>query len=60
MDSPHKGPVTRKMFPFDDVITYAQTCDRISFNSFACRGDDMEISTRFAFVVLCCGLLVNL
>ena len=20
MDSPHKGPVTRKMFPFDDVI----------------------------------------
>ena len=21
VDSPHKGPVTRKMFPFDDVIT---------------------------------------
>ena len=21
MNSPHKGPVTRKMFPFDDVIT---------------------------------------
>ena len=20
MNSPHKGPVTRKMFPFDDVI----------------------------------------
>ena len=20
VDSPHKGPVTRKMFPFDDVI----------------------------------------
>ena len=22
VDSPHKGPVTRKMFPFDDVIMY--------------------------------------
>ena len=22
MNSPHKGPVTRKMFPFDDVIMY--------------------------------------
>ena len=21
MNSPHKGPVTQKMFPFDDVIT---------------------------------------
>ena len=21
-DSPHKGPITRKMFPFDDVIMY--------------------------------------
>ena len=37
--SPHKGPVTRKMFPFDDVIMinsidknvcmYVFTCDRI-------------------------------
>ena len=24
VDSPHKGPVTRKMFPFDDVIMYVQ------------------------------------
>ena len=23
VNSPHKGPVTRKMFPFDDVIKYA-------------------------------------
>ena len=22
VNSPHKGPVTRKMFPFDDVIMY--------------------------------------
>ena len=24
VNSPHKGPVTRKMFPFDDVIMWAQ------------------------------------
>ena len=24
LDSPHKGPVTRKMFPFDDVIMFPQ------------------------------------
>ena len=24
VNSPHKGPVTRKMFPFDDVIMYGQ------------------------------------
>ena len=25
VDSPHKGPVTRKMFPFDDVIMKYET-----------------------------------
>ena len=25
LNSPHKGPVTRKMFPFDDVIMVGQT-----------------------------------
>ena len=25
-ESPHKGPVTRKMFPFDDVITEIEQC----------------------------------
>ena len=25
VNSPHKGPVTRKMFPFDDVIMYNQS-----------------------------------
>ena len=30
MSSPHKGPVTRKMFPFDDVIMYyVSICSRI-------------------------------
>ena len=23
VDSPHKGPVTRKMFPFDDIVMYS-------------------------------------
>ena len=27
--SPHKGPVTRKMFPFDDVIRHREGCPRI-------------------------------
>ena len=26
VNSPHKGPVTRKMFPFDDVIISCQIC----------------------------------
>ena len=28
VNSPHKGPVTRKMFPFDDVIMKFRTCCR--------------------------------
>ena len=27
VNSPHKWPVTRKMFPFDDVIMYISTSD---------------------------------
>ena len=27
VNSPHKGPVTRKMFPFDDVITFTDFVD---------------------------------
>ena len=30
VNSPHKGPVTRKMFPFDDVIMNAMKTRRIS------------------------------
>ena len=26
VNSPHKGPVTRKMFPFDDVIMFSWRC----------------------------------
>ena len=28
VNSPHKWPVTRKMFPFDDVIIYCESVER--------------------------------
>ena len=30
VNSPHKGPVTRKMFPFDDVIMTRDYCETVS------------------------------
>ena len=43
VNSPHKWPVTRKMFPFDDVIMFTNTlvefsrkCKR-NWNSFLCQ-----------------------
>ena len=30
MNSPHKGPVTRKMFPFDDVIMFTGNAENIN------------------------------
>ena len=36
--SPHKGPVTRKMFSFDDVIMWCTVADEISrYHEFLCR-----------------------
>ena len=32
VNSPHKGPVTRKMFPFDDVIMYLGEIDTSKFS----------------------------
>ena len=34
MDSPHKWPVTRKMFPFDDVIMQISLGDQIRCNIY--------------------------
>ena len=34
VNSPHKGPVTRKMFPFDDVIMHINEKDVCIFLSF--------------------------
>ena len=33
VNSPHKGPVTRKMFPFDDVTMYRRIC-MVSLSTF--------------------------
>ena len=32
VESPHKGPVTRKMFPFDDVIVIYFGCIMVKFS----------------------------
>ena len=40
VNSPHKWPVTRKMFPFDDVIMFRQTIE-----SKARQGNKMRRAT---------------
>ena len=37
MNSPHKGPVTRKMFPFDDVIMTIRLFVYVPLQSLCCR-----------------------
>ena len=32
VDSPHKGPITRKMLPFDDVIACSLVCKQCALN----------------------------
>ena len=43
VNSPHKGPVTRKMFPFDDVIMVWVTC---------AYSTSHELCTRFMHCIL--------
>ena len=59
MNSPHKGPVTRKMFPFDDVImvyvdhshiTRGMLWGMIGSSHWTCRGNDMGM--LFALLAL--------
>ena len=38
VNSPHKWPVTRKMFPFDDVIMFDRHLDVIPLNVISKRG----------------------
>ena len=47
VDSPHKGPVTRKMFPFDDVITSTEplSSDRASIA-------EMSVEKSFALPLI--------
>ena len=43
VESPHKGPVTRKMFPFDDVIMTFNTC-----KSHCCINKEFVVTKRYA------------
>ena len=43
VNSPHKGPVTRKMFPFDDVIVVTQ------FTCVSSAGDQSGVSPSWTF-----------
>ena len=43
MNSPHKGPVTRKMFPFDDVIMIAQTTQNETWTYFLGYSIDVDL-----------------
>ena len=49
-NSPHKGPVTRKMFPFDDVIMGAESSTTLWCLLFGWRRD---IESSFAVPALC-------
>ena len=41
--SPHKGPVTRKMFPFDDVIMDAKSLPRL-WAQHSCKTHNLSVS----------------
>ena len=70
VNSPHKGPVTRKMFPFDDVITgspsgYARWCISgsvfLSWSSLECRFHGEPQLTPFMSLLdwVRCGIFKN-
>ena len=52
VNSPHKGPVTREMFPFDDVIMKWQLCCCWWYNVSWWRH---QMETFSAWLVLCAG-----
>ena len=58
---PHKWPVTRKMFPFDDVIMFLSTCQCHLFMKayFRQQGTPQELLLLSFFVVWCGLLLVD-
>ena len=61
VNSPHKWPVTRKMFPFDDVIMYNGVCrlvfiagaTRLHLNSSPPRQNDHHFGRRHMMGVFC-------
>ena len=58
VNSPHKGPVTRKMFPFDDVIIiFHEMCLRTckAWNNAICNGGFSSIP-RISLALGCAGI----
>ena len=53
LNSPHKGPVTRKMSPFDDVIMNFQFLDFEHSSSWACVTYTLGIILRCMFHFWC-------
>ena len=47
VNSPHKGPVTRKMFSFNDVIIYWECATSFILNLFFRKHKDMFVSPPF-------------
>ena len=52
VNSPHKWPVTRKMFPFDDVIMMKTGSQRLSSTAKPDVGDITEFSLGFIYLNL--------
>ena len=55
MNSPHKGPVTRKKFPFDDVIMNAETFNQASTLHLQCEKAIIKRQSS-ALLVACKGI----
>ena len=51
VNSPHKGPVTRKMFPFDDVIMKLYTGTGYTHTWLYKRCESITWSTGYIFVI---------
>ena len=46
MDSPHKGPVTQKMFPFDDVTMEGEPGGRLNKKDGLTRYGDSHVKDK--------------
>ena len=51
VNSPHKGPVTRKFFPFDDVIMSIVYCKEWELCKYWCDEQSMRSAHSFAFLI---------
>ena len=47
VNSPHKGPVTRKMFPFDDVIMYDEAMTANSTDACAIQRHCIAVRKKY-------------